>query len=360
LAEHHTFEANCKFAVLAAQNVRVDTPPALALQGGTRVLRNFPFQLDAHWKDWLGALQVSSLQACNLFLVCTAIQGWSDGGLEIIGDQVGEALQGRVGGVFAMLRLLGTIEYEGAFVLAGHVANGTPTCRQFATTQLFNVTRGYLPWVIREKDLCTAAELHNSYLSLLERFPDRWRFGRGCSALKSALEQYYASDRLHGFVRALEALILPEIGSTERQFVSRCALFAGPKSAARSIRAVLQEVYRMRCDIEHVHGWDRSLQGYTPAEREDVALWRTRQMEELACAAYRKILLSTDLQQHFHSDAAAQAFWGRPENEIRVAFGNVCDISQLRIVKKYSHGRADPSEWPPKLFEDLRQREKSA
>jgi len=360
IAEQRALEPNCKFAVLALHNVRVDTPPFVILPDGTRVLKDFPFLLDDYWKDWLGTIQFKRLEACNLFLVRTATNGWQEGHLEVSGGEIDQKLQHDVGSLFAMLRLLGTIEYESAFMLAGYVQNARPTCRHFATTERFDITRGCLPWVIREKDLCAAVKLYRSYAVLLAKFPERWRLGRGCHTLKVALEQYYASDRLHGFVRALEALILPDPGATEKQFVSRCVLFAGPKSADADIRAALREAYKMRCDVEHVHDWDRSLQAHPLAERENVALWRTRQMEELACSAYRRILSDADIQPHFYNDVTIKDFWNKPDDEVRAIFDQACDISRLKIVNKYNSGRAHPSEWPSELFDDLRPKAKAA
>ena len=43
----------------------------------------------------------------------------------VSGDEVSQSLQQEVGGLFAMLRLLGTIEYENAFMLAGYVQDGS-------------------------------------------------------------------------------------------------------------------------------------------------------------------------------------------------------------------------------------------
>ena len=117
----------------------------------------------------------------------------------------------------------------------------------------------------------------------------------------------------------------------------------------------------MRCDIEHVHDWDRSLQTYSVDDRENVALWRTRQMEALVCAANTRILLDTSIQQHFDSDAAIAAFWQKSEDEIRGAFGNICDITQLKIVRKYEGiGRAAASEWQTGWVDNLRREAKSA
>jgi hypothetical protein len=96
-----------------------------------------------------------------------------------------------------------------------------------------------------------------------------------------------------------------------------------------------------------VHDWDRSLTTYDVADREDIAYWRTRQMETLACKAYARIFRDPVLQQNFCSDSALDGFWQRPEHEIRAAFGDVCDVTELKLVKKYDgYGRALSSEWP--------------
>jgi hypothetical protein len=355
-------EPNCKFAILAIHSVRADVPPDLVLPDKTRVFDSFPFTLEDHWESWLGTIQFKELKDCNLSLVRTATEGWPDGQLSTYGGAVDMGLLSYIDSIFAMVRLLGTIEYRNAFVIAGHVENELPICRHFGKCEKFRITRGCLPWAIREEDLRTAVTLQKAYNLLKDTsHPQRHRYSRGFYALCAAFKQFFASDRLHGFVRALEALILPEKGNTEKQFVSRCALFAGPESKKDKIRGVLQQVYKMRCDIEHVHDWDRSLPTYPSPERENVALWRTRQMEELASAAYRKILSDVALQPNFYSDASIEAFWKRPEDEIRVAFGSICDISQLKIIKKYrTDWRADPSEWPPEMFENLRRKAKSA
>jgi hypothetical protein len=341
------FEIDCKFAILALHSVRAEVQTGIVLQDDIRVFDSFPFDLEDHWREWLGAIQFKRLRDCNLFLLRSSTEGWQQGQFQVAGDRISEQLQQDLGSMFAMLRMLVSIVYEDAFRLDGYVEKGKATCQRFATTEPFNITRGCLPWTINEGDLRKAAQLAKAYKRFQEETPvgQTRRLGRGCYSLKVGFERYYASDRLHAFVRALEALILPETGKTERQFVARCALFAGPKTVQAGIQEALREAYRMRCDIEHVHEWDRSLQAYSPTEREDVTFWRTRQMEVLASAAYTKILLDPKLAERFSEDSKLGAFWQGSEDEVRRAFGNICDISQLRFVQRYDdYGRAAPSE----------------
>ena len=125
MLEKFSLDSNCKFAIFAIQNVREDVPSGLTLRDGTIVLDKFPFALDNYWNGWLGTIQVAKLQACNLFLVRTVAEGWPEGHLSVFGGSIDAKLQSDLGGVFAMLRLMGTIEYENAFLLSGPTSKTT-------------------------------------------------------------------------------------------------------------------------------------------------------------------------------------------------------------------------------------------
>jgi hypothetical protein len=352
------FRNECKFAFLGLTNVRVDIPSAgVTLPDGTDVVTEFPIKLDSQWQSWLG-IQASQVSGANLVLARKATDGFPPENLPI-SDDVNWDLAKQIENVFSMLRLLGTIEYENAFLIMGYVQNGKAICQHFSKFGRYEITRGCLPWLIREEHLATAASLAQTKASLLASFPDarNVRLFRGWWALTTALQHFYASDRIHGFVRALEALIYPEIGKTEKQFIHRCSLFAAPSAGKDAARQALEEAYKMRSDVEHVHPWDRSLTQYAVSEREDIAYWRTRQMESLACLAYAKIFTDNAFQRHFQTDTALDQFWRKPEHEIRNTVGCVCDITKLKLVTAYDGwGRAVFSQWPTGWREGLQRR----
>jgi hypothetical protein len=339
---------DCKFAFLGLTNVRVDIPNAeIILPDGTHVFTRLPIELDSQWQSWLG-IQASQISGANLVLVRTTTTGFAPEHLSI-SDNTNLDLAKQIENIFTMLRLLGTIEYESAFLVIGHVQQGHAICQNLSKFERLEITRGCLPWIIREEHLAEAATLAQAKALLLANSGDvrNLRLFRGWWALTSALQQFYASERIHGFVRALEALIYPQVGKTEKQFIHRCSLFAAPSAGKNKARDALEEAYKMRCDVEHVHQWDRSLVSYPCAEREDIAYWRTRQMESLACLAYAKIFADNRLHQHFQTDPALEQFWRKPEHEIRLALGTVCDITELKLVRNYDGwGRAAFSEWP--------------
>jgi hypothetical protein len=139
-------------------------------------------------------------------------------------------------------------------------------------------------------------------------------------------------DRLHQFVRSLEALILPDIGSTQKQFAHRCQTFA---RAGDDARALLLEAFDMRSDTEHLNPWDEAVQSYPADQREDVCWHRTRQIEHLACDAYSRLLRDAALRDHFRTEAAIAAFWKLPDDQRRTLWGKPLDIAQESLVQKY-------------------------
>ena len=157
----------------------------------------------------------------------------------------------------------------------------------------------------------------------------------------NGLRETAGQDRLHQFTRSLEALILPDAGSTRKQFVHRCQLFAVASPAAAS---ALEQSYDMRSDAEHLHDWEGSLQSVKGEKIEDVALWRTRQMEALVCFAYERILTSPGLLQRFENDTKLADFWKRGSDKDRInLWGGRLDLSAIPIVRRYDQwGRAMP------------------
>ena len=104
----------------------------------------------------------------------------------------------------------------------------------------------------------------------------------------------------------------------------------------------------MRCDVEHVHSWDRSLTKYQVSSGRILPIgvhgrWNT------GLFGIRKIFADSAVQRHFQTDTALEEFWRNPEHDIRTALGCACDITQLKLVKNYdSWGRA--------VFSDLAHR----
>lgn len=145
-------------------------------------------------------------------------------------------------------------------------------------------------------------------------------------ALLSGLKEGYGEERIHQYARALEGLILPDIGSSTRQFVHRCTTFTG---MSEENRVVLRDGYNMCSSTEHLHPWDSALQEYSSGEREAVALRRTRQMERLAGSALRHLVGTPRLHEWFRNNEKINEFWHLPDHERAAIWGAEFNVSAL-------------------------------
>ncbi|HKN02034.1 MAG TPA: hypothetical protein VJX23_16080 [Candidatus Binataceae bacterium] len=202
----------------------------------------------------------------------------------------------------------------------------------------FYQSRGYSRAPITKKWLEEAVTLRTGLTAIRSDPAEFQRILRGLSILSNGLQQQAGQDRLHQFVRSLEAVILPDIASTKKQFAHRCQTFA---RASSSTRDILLEAFDMRSDAEHVHPWDRTVQGYPADQRNDLCWQRTRQMERLACDAYVRLLSDDRLRNHFRTDDLTAAFWKVEDDQRRAVWPNPLDITLEPLVRKYDQwGRA--------------------
>lgn len=324
-----------KFAFLLLNNVHIDFPNGLPtqLKDGTRVLDGYPASPDLHWEAMVGSIRFREIQEANLILARV-----TKGEPHILTQKDHDAGE-ELAQLHALLQLGGVAEHNAANLVIGSVDSGNTYIRRLSAIEKFHPTRGYVRIPITLDRLEHANNLALTVRSSKMSPSSFGRFGRGLHYLLNGLREAAGQDRLHNFVRALEALILPEPGATRRQFVHRCQLFA---MASPEAAAALEQGYEMRSDAEHLHDWDRSLQNVSPEKAEDVALCRTRQMEGLASFAYTRILTNPQLLDFFENETKLLGFWKTLSDEERIKlWGSRLDLSTISIVREYDQwGRA--------------------
>lgn len=327
-AMNHEFHNQGKFALLTFNNVYTNLPPdAFRLSDGTWVMPGVPIADLGIWKEWIGSIRMQRLENANLVLFAEE----PSGNPEIL-DAVHQRLGDDLSRLFYMVHLHSGIECESADLLCGSSEKGVPGIRQMSQLATFQQSKGYSRAPITKEWLEGALALRAG-LTAMEA--DRTQFRRvirGLDTLYQGLLQVLGQDRLHQFVRSLEALILPDIGKTEKQFVHRCQTFA---RAGDDTRALLAEAFAMRSDTEHLNPWEKAVQSYPPDQREDVCLQRTRQIEHLACDAYSRLLHDAALRQHFQTETAITSFWELPDDQKRALWGDPLDIALEPIVRRY-------------------------
>lgn len=318
LPGHFQFENTGKFALLAVSNVYTGLMPStFQLSDGTWVMPSVPVSDVGTWNEWIGSIRMKRLQKANLVLL---VEEASDnpGVLDAVHQHLGRDLSR----LFYMVHLRSGIECRSADLLCGSSEQGAPSIRQIGQLATFYQSKGYRRMLITEEWLEDAVALRGG-LSEAERVGCT-RVIRGLNTLFRGLKEEGGQDRLHQFVRSLEALILPDIGETKKQFMHRCQTFA---RAGNDTRSLLKETFDMRSNTEHLHSWDEAVRNYQPDQREDVCWRRTRQIEHLACDAYSRVLRHPELRNHFRSDDAIAAFWKLPDDQRRELWGKSVDIT---------------------------------
>lgn len=119
------------------------------------------------------------------------------------------------------------------------------------------------------------------------------------------MQERHGQERLHAFVRALEASILPEIGKTKKQFVDRCQALATASAVAME---AFNECFDMRSVVEHMNDPNACLSKYPVEQREAIAFRRVRQIEAVGRFSYGKLLSDPKLMAHFRGDSELGGF----------------------------------------------------
>jgi hypothetical protein len=249
-------------------------------------------------------------------------------------DGENRALEDRLRCLLYGLLLEGTARYHRGILVTGANEKGSADVRHVlqltARRQHHRAAQRAVTQSLVENALGSAdglAELFGGVLGHVEAPPVRpqahGRLRRGFNVLLRAFEESYANNRLHQFVRAVEAVLLPARGRTKSQFAHRCGLFAG---ASAPVRQVLEQLYDLRSATEHLNDYEPILSD--ESDPEGVAFKRAYQAELLACGIYKRILHGRELRDHFATDDSTATFWRRPDDEIKRAWGEPLTIER--------------------------------
>ena len=331
----HRFQENSQFALLAVNNAYTDLPgKPFQLSDGTWVLHGVPVTDDlGTWEKWLGSIRLKRLSSANLVLLVeqpSEIPGVLGAVHQLLSDDLGL--------LYHMLHLGVGIDFpdgEGADRLAGSSVDGVPEIRRVEQMPRFYRSQGGPRAPITQDWLEGSLVLRAGFAETQADTTQFRRMIRGLNTLFKGLKEKTGQDRLHQFVRSLEALILPGIGRTKKHFVGRCQTFA---PAGDDTHGLLSEAFDMRSATEHLNPWDVPVQCYPLGEREAVCLQRTRQIERLACDTYSRLLCDPALREHFRTDDAITTFWNLPDTQRYGHWGTPLDISNE--PQYYQWGRA--------------------
>lgn len=309
-----------KFAIIAFRGVSREDglSDPVFLGKSTWALFASPIDVEKYWKGWLGSLWAEDISHSNFILVSKR----RSKSPEVLNSE-NEALKQNVNISFWALLLLGLPEYESAHLLSGANDSGVASLRSHSELQDFRRTHG-LPELAVTSNVLQKINSVVTGLEAIYRTQKLYdRVQRGMDTFVKGMHEDNPQDRILHFVRAIEALIKPEIAKTKRQFKHRSQTFILP---GKQVPSVLEEIYQIRSHVEHMHSWEIPLLAHPAREREAIAFRRTRQAEELARETYLRICTSKKHREVFQTDSEIDSFWSLQDHIRKGIWGEGLDL----------------------------------
>jgi hypothetical protein len=298
---------NCKFAAIAFSRSTSVLGSRTKVVEDLFFLPQLPFKVDSTWQEWLGTLRSDKILQANLVLFATAPSA-NPG----VFDDENQKLQETVLKLLYSLLVLGVPSYGDMNVLHGANQDGHIAVRQVARMPTFYIGSGSSPYVVNDDVVAQTRKIFESMETIYSTPGKFIQLKRGLKAFQQALAEANDYDRLHQFVRSIDALLMTEKGKGKRQFKDRCRTFT---LCDPELGQVLDSMYELRGRVEHLTDWDDLFPKATAQDRVSAANHRTRQAEALSRHVYKEILTSPILLNFFEGTQSIVGFWGLPADE---------------------------------------------
>jgi len=252
-----------------------------------------------HWKEWIGTIGWEEIEDAELYLLKRLPSKTPD-----ILDGENNDLIKDIRYFWNLLKIAGSFRAERPILLTGAFRKDGIDIRQRSIdnywfhqgedqNQRFKASDCDLWFKIHE-----AHARHHADVIANSRF---LRIVRGFRNYFRALDEDMVDWRFPKVVRSIEAFLLPDSGSTKKQFGTRCAYLSTLLTPSSPVpREKFLEIYELRNQIDHLHG-------YGDPTPEQWALVNT--CEHFARSLYQKFLLDPDFQKNFADDPTITKYW---------------------------------------------------
>ena len=286
-----------------------DGPPALWASV------TLPFQLDDHWVQWLGSIRLEHLTDANLFLITKAPSTAPD-----VLDEENAELERQIywfhTGLLLSCRLT---TFNDPIMLSGAIRDGHAETRRVSNPSRAAPILGLSAEPVTPAHLRQAATIAAAFREW-GASGGSWRFNHVLQIYTRARATPDPLERIHQFSRCIDGLILPEIGKTRRQFISRTEVFIGPREHIE-----MAEIYDIRGKVDHLREYEIL---EPPARVTRIAILRKAAlMEHLSRHCIGRILATKTLWPYFSSPAALERFWKLPLDRRCKLWGPQIDLS---------------------------------
>ena len=296
-------------------------PGELRVDEGTSALRGLPVGLEDHWQEWLGSLRAKDIQQSN-FVLCTTTPSRTP---EVL-DQENIDLTQRLYYVMYGLLLQGVPQYDKGYTLTGANVGGEIQIRQYGELNKYLPSYEMPVFLVGVAETNRALSIGNKLQPIYQAGDDWLRLRTGLSVLFQGSEERDSGDRLHQFVRALEALIKPDVGTSRTQFAHRAQTFAIANPEAQE---TLLQIFDIRSKVEHMHSPLDALNG-SRDERITLGSRRTRQVDVLSRFALTHVLESEVLLEVFRTDTSIEGFWHILDHDRLQVWGERLNLADVQ------------------------------
>jgi len=292
---------NSKFAAIAFDDATSDLSEVLPLAEGIYFCPSAPFEIDLRWRQWIGTLRADEIEKANLVLLAS-----SPSANPQVLDSENQKLERAVLKLWYSVLILGVPAYRGSNVVSGGKVGEEVQIRQVSRLPTFYYNADIMPLRFHPESAHEAGRIFDVINRIYDDPKSFIQLRRGLKSFQRALAEELDYDRLHGFVRSIDAIVMTEKSKGRKNFIKRCQLFIRTDSTTE---ATLGLMYDLRSRVEHQADWDDLFPGTDESERLHRANHITRQAEALARTAYHMILRDESLVSLFGRSEVIRALW---------------------------------------------------
>lgn len=314
-----TLNKGTKFACLAVAESRTTMSALMDLGDGLAISGALPPGALKTWHDGIGSFHQQELAATGLFLWALKSSTSPD-----ILDGENASL-----GVRAYRLYLGVLLAVPYFAngrltaMTGANADGTPRVRSLTWYHrtYHAVGTPIAPLTLaRARDSATIAKALEKHSS-----DPRHRMVRALKAFRLGAESHELGDRLHQFVRTIEAFVVPPPKGSAVHFGRRLAPLLKPRGFA-----VAKELYDIRSAVEHLRGPFGGLPRHPRGGKRLRLLVRAIEAEVIARYLLFTYFTNRSLWSQFADKHAAEAHWASGAPDLLAAAGDPIPLLRLR------------------------------
>jgi hypothetical protein len=315
---------NCKFAAIAFSRSTSALESHIKVVEDLFFLPQLPFKVDSTWQEWLGTLRSDEILQADLVLFATAPSA-NPGVL----DTENQKLQETVIKLLYSLLVLGVPSYGNMNVLNGANQDGHMALRQVARMPTFYVGSGSSPYMVNDDAVAETRRIFESIETIYSAPGKFIQLRRGLKAFQQAIAEASDYDRLHQFIRSIDALLMTERGKGKKQFKHRCRTFT---LCTPELEQVLDSMYELRGRVEHLTDWDDLFPNANGQDRLSAANRRTRQAEALSRHVYKEILKTPTLLRISEGTQSLIDFWRLSDEKKARLWPNKFDLDSVGPV----------------------------